>query len=366
MLGINELLSILAVCGILTWIVWIMIYGFRRGTLATLLRCLWIAPLVFLFFPKIKSIEIPSVLSVQPIHVLLDDSKSMKTFGWDNQAQQRINGLMDECKRLGCSLEVSRLSELSDKVAQNQTPLGEVLPLWNYDIGSDPWILFSDGGVSLPTEPWNENLKGMGVQENGLKDLLVALFRRGRKYLGDHISRQIFSFEGKNTYISSLVNRVKTESNLPVQIQVSVGNQHLTSTNVTFRPGDSQVALDLPLAPMTRGTHFLTIEALPIASEQILWDNKINRNIEVMPNTIGVLHLLGSPSWDGRFVRRYLKSEPKYDLISFFILRDPIDLQLTNERELSLIPFPVDRLFNEELPNFRNLILQNFFPLSVS
>ena len=79
-----------------------------------------------------------------------------------------------------------------------------------------------------------------------------------------------------------------------------------------------------------------------------------------MPNTVGILHLLGSPSWDGRFVRRYLKAEPKYDLISFFILRDPWDSQQVNEREMSLIPFPVERLFQEELPNFRVVVIQNF------
>ena len=75
------------------------------------------------------------------------------------------------------------------------------------------------------------------------------------------------------------------------------------------------------------------MRALPTPGEAALWDNTVNAQVEVMPNTVGVLHLLGSPSWDGRFLRRYLKSEPKYDLISFFILRDPWDSQQVNERE---------------------------------
>ena len=70
--------------------------------------------------------------------------------------------------------------------------------------------------------------------------------------------------------------------------------------------------------------------------------------------------MLGSPSWDGSFLRRYLKSEPKYDLISFFILRDPWDVSHTETRELSLIPFPVDQLFGEELKNFKVIVMQNF------
>ena len=121
---------------------------------------------------------------------------------------------------------------------------------------------------------------------------------------------------------------------------------------------DASVPLFIP--PVAKGQHLLTLRALPTASEKSLWDNVAYSQLEVLPNTVGVLHLLGSPSWDGRFLRRYLKSEPKYDLISFFILRDPWDSQQANERELSLIPFPVERLFREELPNFRVVIIQNF------
>ena len=59
-------------------------------------------------------------------------------------------------------------------------------------------------------------------------------------------------------------------------------------------------------------------------------------------------------------MRRFLKSEPKFDVISFFILRDPWDSQQANERDMSLIPFPVERLFKEELANFRVIVMQNF------
>ena len=97
-----------------------------------------------------------------------------------------------------------------------------------------------------------------------------------------------------------------------------------------------------------------------MAGEKVLWDNSKVVVLEVLPNTVGVLHLLGSPSWDGSFVRRYLKAEPRYDLISFFILRDPFDDTQVDERELSLIPFPVDQLFGEELKNLRVVIMQNF------
>lgn len=361
MFDIQVLIGIFLFCIVMIWISWIILYGFARATAAALLRLAWLTPLVLVLVPEVSSVEIPSVLSVQPIHVLMDDSESMKSFGWYEQAQEGLDYLRDECRRLGCSLEVLQLSQLSDEVKQGYSPLGSVLPLWNYEIATDPWILFSDGGVSRPTESWDINLRGIGQMGTQKRGFIASFYSKDMENVWlTSPPTTMFSFEGKTTYITVSAHRVDESTTLPVQIQVSSGDQYLTSTNITFLPGETQVDIELPLSPLQRGTHFLSIEALPIGSEKILWDNRINRNIEVLPNTIGVLHLLGSPSWDGRFVRRYLKSEPKYDLISFFILRDPVDLQLTNERELSLIPFPVDRLFNEELPNFRSLILQNF------
>ena len=48
------------------------------------------------------------------------------------------------------------------------------------------------------------------------------------------------------------------------------------------------------------------------------------------------------------------------DLVSFFILRDPSDLVFASERELSLIPFPVNEIFSSELDTFDVVIFQDF------
>jgi hypothetical protein len=116
----------------------------------------------------------------------------------------------------------------------------------------------------------------------------------------------------------------------------------------------------MSLPPLQRGLHILEFKVLPSAKESSYDDNKTYRKIEILSNTKGILHLLGSPSWDGRFLRQHLKSEPKYDLVSFYILRDPHDTQNVSEREMSLIPFPAERLFTEELKNFHLIIMQNF------
>ncbi|WP_132321954.1 hypothetical protein [Pseudobacteriovorax antillogorgiicola] len=357
----NQLLVIGTIALLILWFGWILLYGLRRGSLALILRVIWIVPLVMTFFPEIVTVEVPTTVSVKPIHVLLDDSESMKQGGWLAKGEATIENLKEECRRVGCSLKITRLSSRSEVVNSGYTPLDEVLSSWSYELGSDPWVVFTDGGNQKPKIEWSKPLSGIGAGEQWPRGYIAGYVDRTLDNVWiETATDTLFSFEGKNMVVTVDIHRNTTENDLPVQVQVASGEQHLATANVTFRKGDGQIAVEIPLPPLNRGNHFVSIEALPTATEKILWDNRVHRNVEVLPNTIGVLHLLGSPSWDGRFVRRYLKSEPKYDLISFFILRDPVDHQLTNERELSLIPFPVERLFNQELPNFRSVVLQNF------
>ncbi|HHO54282.1 MAG TPA: hypothetical protein ENK18_26285 [Deltaproteobacteria bacterium] len=83
--------------------------------------------------------------------------------------------------------------------------------------------------------------------------------------------------------------------------------------------------------------------------------------VKVVRDRIRVLQVAGAPSWDVKFLRRFLKGDPSVQLVSFFILRTQRDLltQYT-DRELSLIQFPYERLFAEDLWTFDVVIFQNF------
>jgi uncharacterized membrane protein len=80
----------------------------------------------------------------------------------------------------------------------------------------------------------------------------------------------------------------------------------------------------------------------------------------VIRDKIRVLQVSGAPSWDVRALRQMLKSNPNVDLISFFILRTQDDVSLVPNDEMSLIPFPTRELFEQQLPSFDVIILQNF------
>jgi len=357
------------------WIGWSGIYGPARGGLAAASRALWIAPIFLAFFPQTTSRELPRSMQMKPIHVLIDDSESMDSAGpsgdrFSDSIEGKIKELEKQCLRLGCLPKISYLSKLDSSVAKGFTPLNNVLQSWLYKVGLDPWVVMSDGGDSQPARPWSQELAGMGkIAKSGVfpasgnsRGLIVGFkgVEPENVWL-EEIDASPFSFEGKPVLTNVVVHRSKTKnSEERIQIQALLNGKALATSNAEFDQGEEVTSVVIAIPPLQRGQHLISIKALPTAGERVLWDNEVHFNIEVMPNTVGVLHLLGSPSWDGRFLRRYLKAEPKYDLISFFILRDPWDSQQVNERELSLIPFPVERLFKEELPNFRVVVLQNF------
>ncbi len=355
----EEILIALALGLVILSILWCRKYGLKRGLLASLLRLGWVVPLILAIEPKLDKTVVTNSLSLRTVHYLEDDSASMPRAA----RQATLEKLESLCRKFGCRVQHTLLSELSPDVEKGYTPLAQGVSAWMPLTHGEPWIVYSDGGDSQPSAQWAAQLKGAGRQNNKSIGLIIPADHKEQENLWiEMTSGPDFGFDQKMIEMEATVFRRSShiDEELTVQVQASVLDKNLASLNVTFRPKETSVVVRIPLPPLARGTHLVKLSVLPIAGEVALWDNTLYKSIEVLPNTIGLLHLLGSPSWDGRFVRRYLKSEPKYDLISFFILRDPTDAQFTNERELSLIPFPVDRLFNEELPNFRSVIIQNF------
>src|ERR1044071_7158393 len=70
--------------------------------------------------------------------------------------------------------------------------------------------------------------------------------------------------------------------------------------------------------------------------------------------------LSGSPAWNYRFLRMALKQDPFIDLVSFVFLRTPTDVVDVPDNQLSLIPFPIDEIFLEEIKNFDVVFLDDF------
>jgi uncharacterized membrane protein len=114
------------------------------------------------------------------------------------------------------------------------------------------------------------------------------------------------------------------------------------------------------ITPKEVGRYRLSVETPVQVGEMLRTNNQQDFQLQVRRDKIRVLVVSGRPSWNYRFMRRALKSDPSVDLISFIILRTPTDVVNVPDDQLSLIPFPTNRLFTEELENFDLLIFDNF------
>jgi hypothetical protein len=123
---------------------------------------------------------------------------------------------------------------------------------------------------------------------------------------------------------------------------------------------DGSARLSLKTKPDKIGEFVYSVSVPVLAGEAIAQNNERSFVIAVIRDKIRVLQVAGRPSWDERFLRQLLKENPNVDLISFFILRTPTDNTAAPESELSLIPFPVDKLFTTELRSFDVVIFQDF------
>jgi uncharacterized membrane protein len=157
--------------------------------------------------------------------------------------------------------------------------------------------------------------------------------------------------------------RVRSSGLPPADVPVTLlsGNSvvQVKSVRVGGDDGSEQLVV-FTLEPVQTGEALYRVEVPIRAGEAVATNNEATFSVRVVRDRIRVLQVVGRPSWDGRFLRELLKRDPAIDLISFFILRSTWDDPVADVDELSLIPFPVDELFDEKLDGFDLVIFQNF------
>ncbi|MBK9035988.1 MAG: hypothetical protein IPL61_32860 [Myxococcales bacterium] len=125
-------------------------------------------------------------------------------------------------------------------------------------------------------------------------------------------------------------------------------------------PADGTATVTFEVTPPRVGRYLYEI-AVPVAGDEAVDANNTRAFVvRVIRDKIRVLQVAGAPAWDVRALRAMLEDNPNVDLISFFILRTQDDIALVPNDEMSLIPFPTRELFEEQLPSFDVIVLQNF------
>jgi uncharacterized membrane protein len=132
------------------------------------------------------------------------------------------------------------------------------------------------------------------------------------------------------------------------------------TVDVDIVAGQRSYRVLFPFTPERVGKYLYEISTPVLSGEAIAENNRRAFVLKVIRDKIRVVHVAGRPSWDVRFLRGMLKHDPNVDLVSFFILRSPSDVDLSPSSETSLIPFPCEELFQQQLRTFDLVILHNF------
>ena len=147
---------------------------------------------------------------------------------------------------------------------------------------------------------------------------------------------------------------------IEVPVTLRRDGQVVAQRSVHLDPGKVRTEVKLTFIPDRTGKFAFEVSVPVYQGEALVENNTRSFVLKVIRDRVRVLLVVGRPSWDVRFLRQLLKKDPNVDLISFFILRTPGDDPHSSQDELSLIPFPTQEIFQEQLKTFDLVIFQNF------
>jgi uncharacterized membrane protein len=167
------------------------------------------------------------------------------------------------------------------------------------------------------------------------------------------------AFAGQPVQVQAVV-RASGFAGREVPVLLAQGEQVLVSRTVRLPEDGAEAAVTLEWTPPAPGRYPLSVRLPAQDGEQVAENNRVDLPVDVVRDKIRVLFVSGSPGWNYRFLRGALKGDPSLDVVSFIILRSASDAVDVPQQELSLIPFPTQKIFLEELGNFDLLIFDNF------
>jgi uncharacterized membrane protein len=271
---------------------------------------------------------------------------------------QRLNREYDlKLFKLGTTLEPIAPSSLAQLTAQDGgTRLVELVQAAAKETsGQAGVIVFSDGIANgdkttldgAPALPVPVFTVGVGEAE-GFIDARVVEVRAPE-----------FGFRGRELRLDVIVQaHGLKDKNIPLYFNRR--RNLITSQTIKIDSDSFEGKITLSFTPREIGTHHFTVSLPQQPGEQITQNNQKEFRVDVQRDKIRVLTLSGSPAWNYRFLRMALKQDPLIDLVSFVFLRTPTDSVDVPDNQLSLIPFPIDDIFLEELKNFDLIVLDDF------
>ncbi|MCF6157161.1 MAG: hypothetical protein E3K32_01010 [wastewater metagenome] len=364
---------------------WLGIRGIgtlRKQLLLLALRTVAILMIVILLLqPEMEQQEV--VRLKNKVVCLLDNSKSMTLKGGDTGVTRfklvqdffRDNEAFVEKLQTNFDVDYLAFSDIIKEVSYNDmkggftldgtsTDFTQVLKLLKKRYAGKSvkgYLVFSDGADTVELPP---NVNKLEIISNLARDLSTPFFTflpagnmEARDIAISNVSYDSFTFV-RSPWKADVALKVSGYKDLRLPVTLKQGNDIISSKIMDIDEGELHI--NLSFTPFTTGTFLYTLSIPVQPHEAITENNQVSLLVKVVRDKIRIMHVCGRPSWDERFLRRVLKSDPNIDLISFFILRTPTDISEARNEELSLIPFPVDELFTQALNSFDLVIFQNF------
>ncbi len=194
----------------------------------------------------------------------------------------------------------------------------------------------------------NAPVFALPVGAQALKDLAV-----------EKVAVDDFAFV-RNQVTVDVILTARGFSSTDVPVVLRREGQVVAQQTVRISGDRSRYEVKLSFVPDRTGKFAFTVTVPVYEGEAIAQNNSRSFVLKVIRDRVRVLLVVGRPSWDVRFLRQLLKKDPNVDLISFFILRTPGDDPHSSQDELSLIPFPTQEIFQEQLKTFDLVVFQNF------
>lgn len=223
-------------------------------------------------------------------------------------------------------------------------------------------LLFSDGADNVELASGVDGRARTALSELGVP---VSTFVVGKENLRD-LSIEAVKVDDFAFVRNSLAVEVEVHGRgfkgQEVPVVLRREGQVVASKSITFRTPDDVHTVPFSFTPDQTGRFVYTVSVPVFPDEAVPENNSRSFALKVIRDRVRVLLVVGRPSWDERFLRGLLRQDPNVDLISFYILRTTSDDPLVRnpDRELSLIPFPMDEIFDTKLDTFDVVIFQNF------
>ncbi len=169
-----------------------------------------------------------------------------------------------------------------------------------------------------------------------------------------------YGIVGENVDISIKVEEFGAKSSEYVEVKVIQDGEDVATHLMEI---NEEETLSFKLNHGGKNVFEFAVE--PIDNELTNINNKTAIAVNAVRDRLKVLLVSGEPYQGERAWRNILKSDPAVDLVHFTILRPPNKNDLTPNREMSLIAFPVRELFIDKIDEFDLIILDQYKRLNV-